>query len=280
MTRCDLQTPASRTAGDEGEIDEATDDSPFDMGLPVREVVAELTAPATAGKALATSDLIVVGLVDCLRFSRDCLIRTFATFHPDLVMVPFSTVNECVHANPGNLDIVLYYSHDDLSSEPVTLQQIKMLREAFPSVPVVVLSDARSSLQARNIRNALNSGAQGFIPTLVTEVPAALAAIRFVKDGGTFAPLNLLLTGRREQGTARPDNSPATRLTPRQMVVLSHLRQGKANKIIAFELGMTESTVKVHIRNIMRKMGATNRTQAVYNSQQLGNLPYLGSLNE
>jgi DNA-binding NarL/FixJ family response regulator len=52
------------------------------------------------------------------------------------------------------------------------------------------------------------------------------------------------------------------------MTVLSHLRQGKANKIIAYELGMTESTVKVHIRNIMRKMGATNRTQAVYKSQQ------------
>ena len=48
------------------------------------------------------------------------------------------------------------------------------------------------------------------------------------------------------------------------MDVLSQLQRGKANKIIAFDLGMSESTVKVHIRNIMRKMGATNRTQVVY----------------
>ena len=280
MTRCDLLTPASSIASDEGEADGVTNEGVLELTPQVREIGEHLMAPPVTGKASAAGAPILVGLIDCLRFSRDCLIRAFGTFHPDLVMVPFSSVNECVQANPGNLDIVLYYSHDDLSSEPVTLQQIKILREAFPNVPVVVLSDARSSLQARNIRNALNSGAQGFIPTLVTEVPAALAAIRFVKDGGTFAPLNLLLTGRREQGAARPDNSPATRLTPRQTVVLSHLRQGKANKIIAYELGMTESTVKVHIRNIMRKMGATNRTQAVYNSQQLGNLPYLSSLNE
>ncbi len=52
-------------------------------------------------------------------------------------------------------------------------------------------------------------------------------------------------------------------------MVFRHLKQGKANKIIAHELGMSESTVKVHVRNIMRKMGATNRTQAAYKAQGL-----------
>jgi DNA-binding NarL/FixJ family response regulator len=226
---------------------------------------------------IATGGRIRVGLIDCLRFSRDCLIRAFATCHPDLIAIPFSTIKECMQAESHDLDIILYYSHDDSSSEPITLQNVKSLREVFPKVPVVVLSDARSALHPRNIRNALNSGAQGFIPTLTTEVPAALAAIRFVRDGGTFAPLNLLLAGRGEQAAAKTETSPANRLTPRQMVVLAHLKQGKANKIIAYELGMTESTVKVHIRNIMRKLGATNRTQAVYNSQQLNNLPYVGA---
>ena len=60
-------------------------------------------------------------------------------------------------------------------------------------------------------------------------------------------------------------------LTTRQIAVLSHLQQGKANKIIAHELRMSESTVKVHVRNIMRKMGATNRTQAAYRATQLWN---------
>ncbi len=53
------------------------------------------------------------------------------------------------------------------------------------------------------------------------------------------------------------------------MAVLSHLQQGKANKIIAHELSMSESTVKVHVRNIMRKVGATNRTQAAYKARQM-----------
>ena len=56
------------------------------------------------------------------------------------------------------------------------------------------------------------------------------------------------------------------------MTVLSRLHQGKANKIIAYKLGMSENTVKVHIHNIMRKTGAANHTQAVYNSQQVANL--------
>jgi DNA-binding NarL/FixJ family response regulator len=51
--------------------------------------------------------------------------------------------------------------------------------------------------------------------------------------------------------------------SPRQLQVLERLRQGKQNKIIAYELGMCESTVKVHIRHIMRKLNARNRTQVV-----------------
>ena len=51
--------------------------------------------------------------------------------------------------------------------------------------------------------------------------------------------------------------------------MLAHLNRGRANKTIAYELGMSESTVKVHVRNIMRKMNATNRTQAVYKARKL-----------
>ena len=55
--------------------------------------------------------------------------------------------------------------------------------------------------------------------------------------------------------------------TPRQVAVLNQLRQGKANKIIAYELAMSESIVKVHVRNIMKKMSASNRTEAAYRAQ-------------
>ena len=57
---------------------------------------------------------------------------------------------------------------------------------------------------------------------------------------------------------------PAGIFTTRQTSVAKALRQGKANKIIAYELNMCESTVKVHVRHIMKKLGATNRTEVAY----------------
>jgi DNA-binding NarL/FixJ family response regulator len=210
-----------------------------------------------------------IGLIDNLRFTQDCIGRALKGMHANITLIAFSTISECVLSPPLEADLLLYYSHDDGLFETVAIQQIRTLRQTFRDIPIVVMSDARSALQPRNIRNALTSGAQGFIPTMTTELPAVLAAIRFVRDGGTFAPLNLLLPNRPGQAAQSSDLAHAHRLTPRQMTVLSHLRLGKANKIIAHDLGMTESTVKVHVRNIMRKMGATNRTQAVYKAQQL-----------
>lgn len=248
-------------------------------GPPQLDGIPEMTAEQKAQLEAPNPAQIRVGLVDSLRFSRDCLIRAFGALHPDLIVVPFASVDACAGSTVADVEIILYYCHDDGPFETSVLQHVKMLRQKFENTPIVVLSDARSALQPRSIRTTLNSGAQGIIPTLTTELPAALAAIRFVKDGGTFAPLNSLLAGRQDRspegGTAQPN-----RLTPRQAMVLTHLREGKANKIIAYELGMKESTVKVHVRNIMRKMGATNRTQAVYKAQQFGTYPDVAGFHE
>ena len=77
--------------------------------------------------------------------------------------------------------------------------------------------------------------------------------IRLVKVGGTYVPPS----GLHPQGRARQDRTPKTEIneqfTPRQLAVLEHLTQGKANKIIAYELRISESTVKVHVRHIMKK---------------------------
>jgi DNA-binding NarL/FixJ family response regulator len=211
-------------------------------------------------------DIILVGLIDSVRLSRDCLIQALRTQSPELSMLPFGSVQECIDAARADLHMILYYSHHESSSQMAVLQRVQALRQAFPETPIVVLSDANVASQPTSIRDAIKSGAQGFIPTANTAMPAAIAAIRLVKDGGTIAPVEALLGNR----TRRPEaDETSSALTPRQMTVLSHLREGKANKIIAYELGMSESTVKVHVRNIMRRMGATNRTQAVYKSQQM-----------
>lgn len=215
------------------------------------------------------TDVIRLGLIDSIQFSQDCLIRAFNATHPDLLITPFDSVSACVETDRTDLDAVLYCTHDDGLSENEMLQGVAQLKQKFASTPVVVLSDSQVAFQPQSVRNALKCGARGFIPTLNTRVPTVLAALRFIKDGGTFVPLDLFLPSDGVEATQKIESLPADALTPRQKAVLSLLKQGKANKIIAYELNMSESTVKVHIRNIMRKMGATNRTQAVYKSQQL-----------
>ena len=213
-------------------------------------------------------DNILVALIDGVQFSRDCLIQALRVQSPELSMVPFATIKECIDHSPVGLRMILYYAHQDSSSQADVLQNVNQLRRAFASTPIVLLSDASVALQPGSIRAAISSGAQGYIATANTAMSAAVAAIRLVKDGGTTVPLDVLLA-RKNRADIPTSEETRSRLTARQMTVLSHLRQGKANKIIAYELGMSESTVKVHVRNIMRRMGATNRTQAVYKSQQL-----------
>jgi DNA-binding NarL/FixJ family response regulator len=215
------------------------------------------------------TEIIRIGLIDTNSLSRDCFVRAFRASQQDITVTSFQSVQDCVSFSTDSLDVVVYFSHTDGLFDLGPGRDITFLRDTFGQLPIIVLSDAMTAADASTIRNVLKAGIRGFIPTRSIEMPAVAAAIRFVRAGGTFAPVDLVLAGGYDRTVTRNDPPPAEQLTQRQFAVLSHLRQGKANKIIAYELGMSESTVKVHIRNIMRKMGATNRTQAVYKSQQM-----------
>jgi DNA-binding NarL/FixJ family response regulator len=223
---------------------------------------------------------MTIGLIDCYRFSQECLIKALEILHPRLTILPFTTVESCIAERRTDLDLIIYYSHASGASDTTPTDNVSAVGQAFPAVPFVVLSDADDAQQVKTIRSALKSGAHGFIPTRTTGIPIAIAAIRFVKAGGMFAPMDLMLASKPEQPGALPDTARQNRLTSRQMAVLGHMQQGNANKIIAHELGMSESTVKVHVRNIMRKVGATNRTQAVYKARKLLENVRLASASE
>jgi DNA-binding NarL/FixJ family response regulator len=74
---------------------------------------------------------------------------------------------------------------------------------------------------------------------------------------------------------AAPENSESPQLTPTQLKVLRCVRSGLLNKQIAFELGMAEATVKVHMTALMRKLNVRNRTQAAIAADRLGRLASL-----
>lgn len=127
------------------------------------------------------------------------------------------------------------------------------VRSDFPAVPVVVVS---ASEDAATITRALAFGAAGFIPKSATlaEMVEALTAIL---AGETWAP------ALPEMPESEPIEQRIATLTPSQLKILIGLQQGRLNKQIAFDLGVTEATIKAHLTGVFRKLGVQNRTQAV-----------------
>jgi DNA-binding NarL/FixJ family response regulator len=129
----------------------------------------------------------------------------------------------------------------------------------LPDTPIALLSDFEDP---QSIREAFGLGVRGYIPTSLASM-VAVEAVRLICVGGTFAPTVALLcqSGQPQASAAEPQIEG---FTQRQSQILDCLQRGMANKLIAYELNMCESTVKVHIRNIMKKLNATNRTQVAY----------------
>jgi DNA-binding NarL/FixJ family response regulator len=118
---------------------------------------------------------------------------------------------------------------------------------------------------------ALCSKVSGYVTTNLSPL-VAIAAIRLVYAGGKYFPAEVI-SNSTQQKELLPQNKhekPAVDgLTSRQYEVFKQLKEGKSNKLIAYELGVQESTVKVHVREIMKKLHATNRTHAVFLASKL-----------
>lgn len=194
-----------------------------------------------------------VGLIDPSRLRCDCVTVLFR--EAGIAGTAFNSVAECIE-NATKFDVLLYFPNIDDGLNGL-LARIATLSEL--GLPIVVAAAIDSS-DIGFLRNLLAAGVRGYISTRTTDVAATLTALRFVRDGGTFMPMERLVAN---------EDTPLSPLTPRQMNVLQLLRLGKPNKIIAHELGMSESTTKVHVRNIMRRIGASNRTMAVYKAGEV-----------
>ncbi len=132
------------------------------------------------------------------------------------------------------------------------------LRALHPQLPIVVVS-ARE--EPAVMRRALDHGAIGFIPKSA-DAKTLGEAISSVLEGDRWAPPAAL----NAPATAADEHDAAHRLrdlTPQQFRVLQMLGSGLLNKQIAFDLGVSEATIKAHVTAILRKLGANNRTQAV-----------------
>lgn len=137
---------------------------------------------------------------------------------------------------------------------------VKETCENAGEIPVIVFSDEQDAAQ---ILNVLSYGAKGYIPS-ATPLELATEAIKLVMAGASFIPANVVMTEARDGGVSVTDcGYAATKFTGREDDVVQALLKGKSNKSIAQELNISENSVKVHIRSVMRKLGVRNRTEAV-----------------
>lgn len=190
-------------------------------------------------------------------FVRDCFVKGLKEAGDDRV-VPFATLDAWRDAAAGFPDPVLLLVTGP--ARPATIAPlVAAVRAVDANAPIVLLSDVE---EADDIIEAFALGVSGVIPTSLP-LQVAIEALRLVRAGGLFMPPCLLDRSRPRGGDGRAMLDPHI-FTPRQAAVVEALRKGKANKIIAYELNMRESTVKVHVRNIMRKLNARNRTEVAF----------------
>ena len=166
------------------------------------------------------------------------------------------------HAAARSYDLVLL----DLKMPGTAgLDALQALRDAIPAAPLVVLSGEDNPAV---VRAAIERGAMGFIPKSSTP-EVLIQALRLVLARGVYLPPAVLDAAADPQPADEQDAALAG-LTPRQVDVLRCVIQGKANKVIARELDISEGTVKAHLSSVLRAFGAHNRTEAVYAAAKLG----------
>ncbi len=132
------------------------------------------------------------------------------------------------------------------------------LRAEYPGVPVVIVS---ANEDRGVMRRCIEFGAAGFIPK-TTEIEVMREAVRAVLDGGLWTPPDLDMPTSRDGRESDMVRRLAS-LTPQQLRVLMMLSEGLLNKQIAFELSVSEATIKAHVSAILTKLGVESRTQAV-----------------
>jgi DNA-binding NarL/FixJ family response regulator len=141
---------------------------------------------------------------------------------------------------------------------------LMFLRAQFPSVPIVVVS---ANDDPAVIRRCMELGTSGFIPKRLG-IEEMRAAIKRVLEGDLWTPPDVDLNAGSDAETSALMARLAS-LTPQQVRVLMMLSEGLLNKQIAYELGVSEATVKAHVSAILQKLGVESRTQAVITAAKI-----------
>lgn len=194
---------------------------------------------------------------------RDGLSMHLEKIYPNALITQtgnFSQALKAVQANPETDLIIIDLDMPDMKWE----EGLTQIKEASKKSKIVVISASEDN---RSIKKALDIGICGYIPKRL-ETKVLTSAVKLIIDGGSYFPPSVLEhSSLSSQDKKRTKNK---HLTNRQMEVLAYVAQGLSNKQIAYNMGVSEATVKLHINALLRTVGATNRTQAVIMAQKMG----------
>src|SRR5260370_3311202 len=215
---------------------------------------------------------IWMALIDPTPLTRQSIRDVLTEAFTEAALVAVSTCEEVLEMDEeriGKLNLVVVYIRNEGLTTPWVQRALELLRVRLPEASTVVLADRNDVAE---VNRALTHGVRGYIPTSV-EWEVAVAALRLISAGGIFVPADAFRStvaklddqpeGERHTRTYRPS------LTPRELSVIDPLAEGKPNKLIAARLDMQESTIKVHVRNILNKLNAANRADDTFVANRL-----------
>ncbi|MET1219335.1 MAG: response regulator transcription factor [Glaciecola sp.] len=157
------------------------------------------------------------------------------------------------------------------------LNGLLSLRNDYPEVPVVIISAENDKQQ---ILQTISYGAVGFI-SKSSSVEAIADSLTSIFNGNVCLPSDIIRTASAQNNTQQKSKDfeilpeKMQLLTRKELIVLKYLTQGEANKAIAYEMNISETTVKSHVSSILKKLGATNRVKVVVGSANIDFDQYL-----
>ncbi len=176
----------------------------------------------------------------------------------------------CTEPAPASYRLVILNLGSAPCAGPTIEPQIATLRERLPGTPLVVMADGEG---LDDVRGALHVGAEAFISTLMSP-RVAVGALQLVLVGGTYFPstaVEMAPVGMPHKLAPSPVSAPLS-WTEREWEVAKHLRHGQPNKVIAGELKIELSTVKLYVRRVINKLAVSNRTEAAVRLAQIAGM--------
>ena len=228
--------------------------------------------PAQRGSKLSEDVQYRLVIADDHPLFRGALRAAVSALFPNAEITEAGTFDEVVNLleRGTEVDLVLL----DLAMPGARgFSGLMYLRAQYPGVPVAVVS---ANDDPAAIRRCMQIGASGFIPKTLG-IDGMRTAISKILGGGVWTPPDVDLAQAADVETAELMARMAT-LTPQQVRVLMMLSEGLLNKQIAYQLGVSEATVKAHVSAILQKLGVESRTQAVIAAAKIeaGQFPHAG----